>query len=210
MRGALLSSWRKLAGDGAGAIGERLLDAWSGPQRRYHSLGHLQWLLEEAERRRDLIHDARFVGYAIWFHDAVYEPGKPDNEERSAIWAQQSLASETELVGRVARVILMTKNHAEGDAVGDAALFLDMDIAILGAERPSYAAYAAGVRAEYAFAPDAAFVAGRSAFLKSQLALQFLFRTDVYRAELEQRARENIAWELDELAAGRIVTADAR
>jgi predicted metal-dependent HD superfamily phosphohydrolase len=203
--GDLLRRWRALAGDKADALGQALLLAWDEPKRRYHDQSHLRWLLAEADRRAQIIADPKFVGYAIWFHDAVYEPGAPDNERLSAEWAAASLAGEPELAARVAHVIDMTKNHRAGQADGDAALFLDMDIAILGAPWESYCAYAAAVRAEYSHVNDAAFAAGRSAFLASQLQHPRSFRTDLYENEIGARARANMQWEHEEMRKGRMV-----
>lgn len=205
MSEALLQRWRRLAGEGSDALGEALIWAWAEPQRRYHDQGHLVWLLDEADRRQALIRDGAFVGYAIWFHDAVYEPGRPDNETLSADWARTSLSHDPDLAARVARVIEMTKDHAEGEAEGDAALFLDMDIAILGAPWETYCAYAAGIRAEYPHIVDPAFAGGRGAFLEKQLTHTRTFRTDLYENELGEQARANMRWELEEMRKGRMV-----
>jgi predicted metal-dependent HD superfamily phosphohydrolase len=202
--GALIERWRTLAGDGADALGHALIAAWDAPQRHYHDRSHLLWLLDEAERRAALIADMAFVGYAIWFHDAVYEPGEPDNEERSAAWARDAIPGR-ELGERVAHVIEMTKKHHEGEADGDAALFLDMDIAILGAPWEAYCAYAAGVRREYHMYHDGAFAAGRWRFLEKQLERARTFRTDPYESELGETARANMRWELEEMRRGRMV-----
>ncbi|GAM99521.1 hypothetical protein U91I_03175 [alpha proteobacterium U9-1i] len=205
MGAPLLQRWRSLAGDGADTLGEALIGAWSAPQRHYHGTGHLLWLLDEADRRAALISDARFVGYAIWFHDAIYQPGEPDNELRSAAWARDAISHEPDLAARVAHVVEMTKKHHEGEAAGDAALFLDMDIAILGAPWEQYCAYAAGVRREFGDYPDGAFAAGRWGWLEKQLAHERTFRTDVYQAELGETARANMRWELEEMRRGRMV-----
>lgn len=201
----LLKHWRALAGEGADELGEALIAAWSEPQRHYHSTSHLEWLLKEADRRQTLIRDRAFVGYAIWFHDAIYQPGEPDNEARSAAWARDALAEKSDLAERVAHVIEMTKKHQEGDAEGDAALFLDLDMAIIGAPWEAYCAYAAGVRREFSAYSDGAFAAGRWNWLEKQLAYPRLFRTDVYETELAATARANLSWELEEMRRGRMV-----
>lgn len=207
MNADLLQRWRALAGPDAHALGEALIRAWDEPARVYHDQRHLVWLLDEAKRRGALIGDPAFVGYAIWFHDAVYEPGRPDNETLSADWARTSLAHDVTLAERVGRVIEMTKDHASGAASGDEALFLDMDIAILGAPWEQYCAYAAGIRAEYPHVVDPAFAGGRGAFLAKQLERGRTFRTDMYEHELGETARANMRWELEEMRRGRMVKA---
>jgi predicted metal-dependent HD superfamily phosphohydrolase len=201
----LRSRWRILTAsvgvvERAADIGEALIAAYAEPHRRYHSLSHVRWLLEEEQRRAALIRDRALVQFAIWFHDAIYQPVEKDNEERSAEWAKAALAQLNlpDLAQSVSALVLKTKDHAKGEASPDEALFLDMDIAILGAQRADYAAYAKGVREEYSAVPDAAFAAGRGAFLQSWLARERLFRTDVYHAELDQAARANMTWELEQ------------
>lgn len=209
MNASLLQRWRALAGEEADALGEALIRAWAEPQRRYHDQSHLVWLLDESDGRAAMIRDSAFVGYAIWFHDAVYQPGRPDNEALSADWARTSLTRAPDLAERVARVIEQTKDHASGDADGDAALFLDMDTAILGAPWETYCAYAAGIRAEYPHIADPAFAAGRGAFLEKQLTHARTFRTDVYEGEIGETARANMRWEFEEMRKGRMVRASS-
>lgn len=211
---SLLQRWRALAGEDADALGLALIEAWDEPHRVYHDRSHLIWLLDEAERRAPLIEDMRFIGYAIWFHDAIYVIGGketdgaiyPDNEARSAAWAREAIADKA-LGERVARVIEMTRKHHEGEASGDAALFLDMDIAILGQPWEIYCAYAAAIRREFAAYNDAAFAAGRGRFLELQLEHPRTFRTDVYEGELGEQARANMRWEYEEMRRGRMVKA---
>ncbi len=195
---ALRRRWLALSADLD--LGEALIAAYDEPQRRYHGLGHVLWLLEEEERRAALIADRALVLNAIWFHDAVYDPRAPDNEERSADWALRAIP-DAALAARVARLILKTKAHGAGQASADEALFLDMDIAILGAPAETYRRYADDIRAEYGHVPDAAFAAGRGAFLNGLAAQTRLFRTDLYEGELAVLARANIAWELARLKA---------
>lgn len=181
-----------------------LIAAHAETHRRYHGLSHLAFLFREEAAQYARLENAALVRFAIWFHDAVYDPAAKDNEEQSAAWAARALRDAPTLAEAVAALILKTKAHAVGAASADEALFLDMDIAILGAPAPLYAAYAAGVRQEYAIYPDAAWRAGRSAFLQSQIGLDRLFRTDIYHDFYGAQAKANMAWELEELAAGRI------
>ena len=201
-----VSGWRSLteaAGHGPCAdLGRRLLDAHQEPHRRYHGEAHIVFLLDEIDRRAGLIADCTLLGFAAFFHDAVYEPLARDNEERSAEWARRELSALSEpRADAVAALIVKTKSHHAGDAAPDEALFLDMDFAILGAPRETYETYADNIRAEYAAVPEDQFRAGRAAFLKGVLAQPRMFRTDVYEAEFGDRARANLAWEIGRLGA---------
>lgn len=200
--------WQSLAASAglqqADALGAALLASYATPQRRYHGRGHLEFLHDETERRARWIHDPHLIGFAAWFHDAVYEPLAPDNEEQSAAWALRDLLQcgyDKRAAEAVASLILKTKSHHAGDASEDEALFLDMDFAILGAPREVYAQYASAIRGEYAAVPEERFRAGRAAFLKGVLSQPRMFRTELYEAERGAQARANLAWEIETLAA---------
>lgn len=187
----------------ASAYGDRLIAAYAAPERRYHGLGHVNFLLDEIDRRTRLLGDADVVAFAAWYHDAVYDPRAKDNELRSAMWAGEDLTAlgfAPERVQAVEAMILKTIAHQAGDAEPDEALFLDMDFAILGAPSEIYATYAGHIRAEYAFVPEQQFRAGRSAFLRSVLAQPRMFRTDLYETERGAQARANLRWEIAQLA----------
>lgn len=146
--------------------------------------------------------DPDAVRLAAWYHDAIYDPRRMDNEEASALLAEAQLPGlgvTSARVAEVGRLIRLTATHdpAPGDRNG--ALLTDADLAILGAEPAGYRAYAWAVRAEYAHVPDAAFTAGRAGVLESLLALPRLFHTSALHDRLEDRARQNLTAELDTL-----------
>lgn len=197
VRDHLRDRWRALL-PGAEALGERLLDRWSEPHRRYHTLDHLAAVLAVVDRYADLARDADAVRLAAWFHDAVYDPRAGDNEERSAALAETELAGSVApgAVAETARLVRLTAGHTvePGDANG--ALLADADLAILAAAPADYDRYARAIRAEYAHVPDDAFRAGRAAVLAALAALPSLYRVVPERAEWEARARTNLAREL--------------
>ena len=73
-------------------VGEDLLARWSEPQRHYHTGEHLAVVLEIIEEyaRPRPMPDA--VRLAAWFHDAIYDPQRVDNEEASALLAEAHAA----------------------------------------------------------------------------------------------------------------------
>jgi predicted metal-dependent HD superfamily phosphohydrolase len=179
-----------------------LMRRHSEPHRRYHGLSHLTALLDLMNAHAPHMAPGSPPRLAIWWHDAIYNPQARDNEERSSDLAGDHLirlGAPTGLIEQTCTVILMTRNHWDGPSAGDGDYFLDADIAILGAPPAVYDAYAANVRQEYAFAPDDLFRAGRSAFLKSALARQRLFRTGVFEAAYAPQARANMQRELSQL-----------
>jgi len=58
----------------------QLVIAWAEPHRHYHSLRHLQECLQTLEHWGKDNTARHEVGMALWFHDAVYDPEREDNE----------------------------------------------------------------------------------------------------------------------------------
>jgi predicted metal-dependent HD superfamily phosphohydrolase len=179
----------------------QLVNAWSAPHRHYHSLRHLQECLQLLERwGRD--EAARHeVGIALWFHDAVYDPRREDNEDRSARWAVTALKDlgvPEDKRRRVAKLIRATRHtvpsaRARPGRIDGLDLMLDIDLAILGADRARFEEYERQVRLEYAHVGDEAFARARADFVEALLGVCPLYRTAVARSELEARARENLS-----------------
>ncbi len=173
---------------------EDLLTRHSEPQRFYHSLVHLERLFE-------LLPAEPHLELAVWFHDAVYDPTRTDNEAQSALLAEQSLHSlglDPQLIQTVVNLILATRNHQTADP--HTALFLDADLAILGADPETYQGYAQAIRQEYAWVPTALFLEQRAAMLHKFLSRERIYQTEAF-ARLEQPARENLQRELQEITS---------
>jgi len=176
------------------------------PPRFYHSYDHVSDVL----RHYRLVEEE--VGWqqpcevyaAILFHDVVYEVGRKDNEKRSAELARamvaKHLSGEDLDVERVASLIELTARHGHlrrADVNEEEALFLDCDMAILGAPTEDFAAFEAGVRAEYLqkLEPDQ-YRAGRKAFLERLHGAEHIFLSPYFHARLDAAARRNIRAEL--------------
>jgi predicted metal-dependent HD superfamily phosphohydrolase len=180
------------------ALLSRLVAAWSQPQRHYHALRHLQECLQGLERWGRELPARHEVGVALWFHDAIYEPERDNNEERSARWAGRSLRElgvADEVARRIGKMIRATRHlsaRAADAQVDGLDLLLDIDLSILGADRARFEEYERQVRLEYAHVPDDAFARGRADFVARMLQVQRLYRTEAVHAELEARARDNL------------------
>ncbi|HVM38628.1 MAG TPA: hypothetical protein VM265_09600 [Sphingomicrobium sp.] len=180
--------------------------AYAEPGRHYHDQHHLDACLAELDGVRDLgERERRLLRWAILWHDAVYEPGRRDNEQRSADLALRELLScrvPQSDAAEVARLISLTKSHRadQGDRIGG--LIVSIDLAILGADPESYRAYTQGVRREYAHVPDAMWQSGRSEVLKRILAADPIYPDAEFHARLESKARRNVEKELTLLGEG--------
>ncbi|GAA3198913.1 HD domain-containing protein [Actinocorallia longicatena] len=193
----LVERWTALAGEQTRRLGEELLARYAEEHRKYHTIEHLEAVLDLVDELAGDADDPDVVRLAAWFHDAVYDPSRDDNEERSAILAERMLGDtdlEPERTARVAALVRMTRTHAPEDR--DGRVLCDADLAILAAGAEDYAAYTAAVREEYHFVPEEYFRAGRAAVLDQLLGLGELFHGPTAKARFEERARANLTAEL--------------
>jgi predicted metal-dependent HD superfamily phosphohydrolase len=198
-------AWAELAGGSPTSRTEwaALVAAWSEPRRRYHDLAHLAAVLGIVGELADAADDPGAVRLAAWYHDAVYDPRRNDNEQVSAQRAGAGLRGLVDgaRVAEVERLVLLTAEHdpAPGDANG--AVLCDADLAVLASPPAAYAAYASAVRAEYGHFSDEVFAAGRIAVLEQLLALPELYRLPAVAPQWTDRARANLTAELSLLRA---------
>ncbi|NJD06955.1 MAG: N-methyl-D-aspartate receptor NMDAR2C subunit [Methylococcaceae bacterium] len=186
--------WRQLGAPARTGLLSELLDRYSEAQRAYHTAQHLEECFGWFDRVRSRCLRPAEVELALWFHDAVYDPRRTDNEERSAAWVQRELAAAAlgdAVAGRVRDLVLATAHGAIPDEL-DACLLVDVDLSILAADRGRFAEYETQVRQEYAWVDDAAFAAGRSRVLRGFLERPSVYLTEWFREKLETTARRNL------------------
>jgi len=187
-----------------GGLFNQLVRAYGEPQRHYHTLQHLRECLAHFEAASSLAQRPEEVELGLWFHDAVYDPRRQDNEQRSADWARASIVAAgcdaAVVAQRVQDMVLATQGHDASDDP-DTRLLLDIDLAILGAAPARFDEYERQVRAEYAHVAEADFRAGRARVLAGFLARPRLYATQPFHDALEQRARENLGRSLAALRA---------
>ena len=179
-----------------------LLARWAEPHRRYHTPQHLHECLALFERDRALAEHPGEVAIALWFHDAIYDTARHDNEAASADWAARVLLQAGAAPGVAARVhaLIMATRHSEVPATADAKLLVDIDLAILGAEPARFAEYELQIRDEYGFVPEHTFRDRRAAILRGFLARPSLFATPAYADRFDAPARANLARAIARLA----------
>ena len=195
---SLLSSW----GAGQEAVVEAatdVVDRYREPHRRYHTLEHIEEMLEVADR----LAASGEVTCAVWLHDVIYDPMRPDNEERSAAFARKllpGLGAPPTVVAEVVRLVETTAGHEPEDGDDNGQVLADADLAILGTPTDRYQRYRRDVRAEYAHLSDDDWRRGRGAVVRSFLERDALYHATQLRDERELRARENLRAELAALS----------
>ena len=156
---------------------------------------HLLECLRGFDAVRHLAERPAEIELALWFHDAIYDVKRSDNEEQSANWATRELEAASvpkDVVARINALVMVTR-HTGVPADNDQQLLVDIDLSILGAPMERFAEYETQIRDEYAFVPGFLFRRKRKQILKSFAERSRIYGTDHFHAALEQRARENLA-----------------
>jgi predicted metal-dependent HD superfamily phosphohydrolase len=183
------------------SVGSFLLDRYGEPTRVYHGVRHLAEVLGHVDTLMGECADATAVELAAWFHDAVYDVRRDDNEVASARLARSVLANQVpdEQLREVERLVLLTRDHAVSAGDSNGAVLCDADLAILAGGPTEYADYTGRVRREYGHLPDAEFEVGRAAILRSFLDLPRLFHTSYAAEHWADAAHANLTTELSQL-----------
>lgn len=188
------------------AEGKRLISSWARWPRKYHSTPHLYACLQHFLRVRDQLNNPTAVALALWFHDAIYWPWLPRNEEKSADWAtdfMHRIGLNPALAEEVKQLILDTRHQAV-PAAGDAHWMIDIDLAILGQTTAVYRQFEKDVRSEYRWVRWHSYVKGRSAVLQSFLDRPRIYNTDPFFERYEASARQNLHHALAALSQNKL------
>jgi len=195
----LKDRWRRLwkaagaAGNPAGPW-KTLSAAYSEPHRAYHTMRHIGHCLEEFEEARGEAKDPVAVEWALWYHDAIYDTHRRDNEERSAVLAETSV-KDAGLPAALARRVgdlIRVSTHRKPATDPDARLLADVDLAILGRPPEEFSEYERQVRREYAWVAEREFRAGRATILVTFLDRFSVYVTPHFQEKYEKQARLNL------------------
>lgn len=182
---------------------ERLIACYSEPHRKYHTVRHLDECFVKLEELRSEAHHPEEVELALWFHDAVYDPKRQDNEARSAEWARAT-ASAANLPAAVAdriHSLVMATCHETVPHESDEKVLVDVDLSILGEAPERFDEYEDQIREEYSWVPTIVFRAKRQGILKGFLARPSIFNTPKFVEAYEARARANLERSIKRLGA---------
>jgi predicted metal-dependent HD superfamily phosphohydrolase len=170
---------------------ERLEQRYRDPSLPYHGGAHvgLLWLRHLAHGGP--VHDLG-IALAIMFHDAVYRPGRPDNEARSADLLREAARPGCDEVDWAAQAILATADHAAYAGADRRIMWLlDLDLTPL-AERPDiFDRNLADLQAEVSAARRAAWTRRQRVLLSRLLHDPPLFRSQLSHT-YEAAARTNL------------------
>jgi predicted metal-dependent HD superfamily phosphohydrolase len=176
------------------------------PHRAYHNWSHIEALLKHFHAHRGLVNAPTTVLWALYWHDAIYDPSSAENERNSALLLREEASGliSTRELDDAAAIIDATAKHAVPSGLtteqeSDLKLFLDIDLSILGQRDEVFDDYEAAIRQEYSFVPLELYKAGRISILQGFLNRDRLFFTDTFHELWEKKARENLKRSISDL-----------
>lgn len=182
---------------------QNLFKSYSSKNRHYHNLTHIEAMLLAVNQYKNDLKDIDSFKFAVWFHDIIYTIASSKNEIQSAKLAVKIL---TEFEGitefqiqKIKQFITDTQEHKPSSQDNDLLFFLDIDMQILGQDLESYKQYSQNIRKEYQIIPSFLYKKGRKKVLEQFLERERIYFTDIFHQKFEQKARQNIAWEIKSL-----------
>lgn len=164
----------------------------------YHKRLHVIACSNELYEIKHLLNDPDAVECALLFHDIIYDPTSPTNEEDSAAFAEKMLTQRwlpKDFIDNIKRLILATK-HIETPQDNDTKYIVDIDKSVLGKDAHTYNNYTKDVRREHYMHSDKKYNAWRTAFLSWLLDKKNIYHTEYFTEKYQQQAEKNIADEL--------------
>jgi predicted metal-dependent HD superfamily phosphohydrolase len=188
------ATWRALEAAPREGVYEALMARYAEPHRHYHTQRHLAECFAQLADVRGETERIGEVELALWFHDAIYDTKRHDNEQRSAEWAREVIerAGLAPAVGERVAALVMATRHAAVPTSADARAVVDVDLAILGAPPERFDEYERDVRREYAWVPGILFRRERRKILRGFLERPRIFQTNAMHGLREQAARANL------------------
>ena len=108
-----------------------LLSMWNESHRSYHTLNHLNDLIEQINESKSKYSQKEYEKLLITalFHDCVYDPMKQDNEEKSAEFFEQCCQDKKNPdMLDISKMILDTKTHEATTNLSESFNHYDMNI----------------------------------------------------------------------------------
>jgi len=204
-RARFAALWARCLTDGSTAaetVYARLSELYGEPHRHYHTLDHIRHCLREFDRAASEMEEPDAVELALWFHDAIYQPGAVDNERRSAdLFEQWSAGRAVPAFRRRVWDLILITTHRESPRHPDERFIVDIDLSGFGLPWDECARDGRRIRAECADLADEDYYPGQLRFLRSLRDRPTFFFTEFFRRRYERVASDNVRRIIAELQA---------
>ena len=147
-----------------------LLSMWNESHRSYHTLDHLNDLINQVNENKDKFSQRDYEKLIITalFHDCVYDPKSATNEEDSAkFFINCAVDKKFKDILHIKQMILDTKTHRSSDNLSE--VFNQYDMNIVERDLDQLLMWERGICDEYSCYNNNEYKKGRIKFLESLL-----------------------------------------
>jgi len=162
-----------------------LIAGYQNPNRGYHSLLHLWWVIKEAKKYMSVMENPAEVMMALFYHDAIYNPRIPDTENvvlslNRCMDVLRSGEISQNIRINISKIIMGTL-HDKPPLSADEALARDIDLSMIIGFAPE--TIETLMRKEYAFVPEDVYLIARKRVLKSFYLNDHLFLSQPFQEQ---------------------------
>jgi pantetheine-phosphate adenylyltransferase len=147
-----------------------LLSMWNESHRSYHTLDHLNDLIDQIDENKDSFTEKEYEMLLLTaiFHDCIYDPMKNNNEEKSADFFIECCSDKTNTdVLKIKQMILDTKSHKASNSLSH--IFSSFDMSIVERDFDQLLDWESGIYDEFKGYGNEKYKEGRLKFLESLL-----------------------------------------
>jgi len=146
-----------------------LLAMWNESHRAYHTLTHLNDLIDQINENKSKYSEKEYEKLIIasLFHDCVYDPMRNDNEEKSAEFFLSCCQEKNQDIMDVKQMIIDTKTHESTTPLSEK--FNELDMNVVERDFDELLKWESGIFFEYSGYGKDAYKSGRLKFLESLL-----------------------------------------
>jgi predicted metal-dependent HD superfamily phosphohydrolase len=144
---------------------------WISSYRSYHNLNHLKDIISKLEPWRHKLTQDEFeqLILAAFFHDAIYDPKKPgENEDKSIEFFRKAYIGKDKKFELVDKAIESTKERKR-PKIGPLRIFWDADNAGFRGTWKNFLKNEKGIRKEYSYVAEKVYKENRIKFLNENL-----------------------------------------
>ncbi len=185
---------------------DEILDVYSSPLRRYHTMarfpgvvmpGHIEhMLLDVLPMVEHIVKRRAHMIFSIMLHDAIYNPTSKTNEADSNTLGKTILllmGAPRTSINIVSRYIMATRHGLKQRRWFDERLIADMNLYALSLSEDRVLRDARNVRREYACYDDAEFMDGHDRFFTALLSRGFIYQTPFFK-QFDSKLYDNIGF----------------
>ncbi|MEZ0209261.1 MAG: hypothetical protein ACAH17_03750 [Candidatus Paceibacterota bacterium] len=170
--------------------------AYADPIRKYHTLDHIRFCVQELDKLQAYVVRPELVELAIWYHDVVYVPGASDNEAKSAemfeVFAQKARLRRADKAFVMATILSTTHKAEDRRRYPDTSFMLDIDLLSLAKPEVEFDVDSRACRKEFKHLTAKEYWPRNKAFLKSLLDRGYIYCTEAVHDRYEQAAQRNL------------------